>query len=132
MTLKGSILKPNETIAVGVGIGVVDAFIFNSQLPNMADIRTAAPGNQDIDVCRRQAVGLCIAVNGLVSLMTRDWNVFLIGGAVTVGMAFLCIHADQVNPATGKMGAPGNAVPDQDNAVPYSLPNYDSDTADGS
>jgi hypothetical protein len=132
MALWSSILKPNETVAVGVGLGVVDAFIFNTHLPAIADIRTADPQNTDIDASRRTATGLCIAINGLVSVMTRDWNVFLIGGVVTVGLAWLTVHANAVHPATGTMVIPGSdAVPaDQDNAAgPYSMPDYGDDQA---
>ena len=117
-----SILNPSQSVATGVGIGVVDLFVFNQHLPPMADIRTAQPHNTDVDAARRQATGMCIAVNGLVSLMTRDWNVFLIGGVVTVGMSYLAVHANALNPQTGKLdvGAPMlNAE-----ATVYSMPDY--------
>lgn len=121
-----SILNPGQSVAIGVGLGVVDAYIFNSHLPNVADVRTAEPENTDVDTARRQAVGLCIAINGLVSVMTRDWNVFLIGGVVTVGMAFIYVHANAVSPATGTMSAStGEISPDQDNANAYPLADYD-------
>jgi hypothetical protein len=121
-----SILNPSQSVAIGIGLGAVDAFIFSSHLPNAADVRTANPGNNDVDATRRQAVGLCIAINGLASVMTRDWNVFLIGGIVTVGLAFFYVHANAVDPSTGKMVEPGNAkaVPEQDNANAYTMPDY--------
>jgi hypothetical protein len=121
VALTKSILKPPESVAVGVGIGVVDAFIFQHFIPNMADVRSAEPHNTDVDAARRQATGACIAVNGLVSLMTRDWNVFLIGGVVTVALSYAAVHANAVNPQTGNMqGTPGQAPApeDQDNAMP--------------
>ena len=126
-----SILNPSQAVATGIGIGVVDIFIFERHLPPMADIRTATPNNTDVDSTRRQATGMCIAVNGLVSLMTRDWNVFLIGGVVTVGLSFLTVHANAVNPQTGKMegGSAGSINPDQ--AV-YNLPDYSGDTEENS
>lgn len=121
-----SLTNPSEVVAIGVGIGVVDAFIFTHALPSMADIRTATPQNNDIDAARRQATGLAIAVNGLVSLMTRNWDVFLIGGVVTAGLSWFAVHANAVNPETGKAGTPGNAVvsADQDNANAYAMPDY--------
>jgi hypothetical protein len=120
-----SILNPSQSVAIGVGIGVVDAFIFQQHLPPMADIRTATPQNTDVDAARRQATGMCIAVNGLVSVMTRDWNVFLIGGVVTVGLSYLTAHANAVNPQTGKMeGSSPSINPDQ---ATYNLPDYSGD-----
>lgn len=122
-----SILKPSETIAVGVGIGAVDVFIFTQHLPAMADIRTAQPHNTDVDASRRQATGLCIAVNGFVSLISRDWNVFLIGGIVTVGLSYLATHANALDPATGKM-AGGTPSLGGDDLQAYPLPDYSEDS----
>jgi hypothetical protein len=121
-----SVLSPPEAVAIGVGLGAVDVFIFSQHCASGVDIRTAMPQNDDADACRRQATALCIAINGLVSVMTRDWNVFLIGGIVTVGLSWLQVHANTVHPATGKMSAPGDATvqPDQDNATAYPIPDY--------
>ena len=126
MAFGQAVLNPSQSVAIGIGLGAVDAFIFSTHLPNAADVRTAQPGNADVDATRRQAVGLCIAVNGLVSVMTRNWDVFLIGGIVTVGIAFFYAHANAVDPSTGKMAEPGNAkaVPDQDNAGSYPMADY--------
>lgn len=121
-----SVLDPSQTVAIGVGIGVVDAFIFERHLPPNADIRTAQPHNDDVDAARRQATGMCIAVNGFVSLITRDWNVFLIGGIVTVGLSYLAAHANALDPATGKMaGGTPSLNPEQQ---AYPLPDYSGDT----
>ena len=136
MAFFNSILSPSQSVAIGVGIGVVDAFIFSHGLPNMADVRSAKPQNKDIDATRRQATGACIAVNGLVSVMTRDWDVFLIGGIVTVALSWLYVHANAVDPSTGKMqgGEPYAAgTADQDNAAGFPLADYDySDASSGS
>lgn len=124
-----SILNPSSTVAIGIGLGAVDAFIFSTHLPNIADVRSADPQNTDVDTCRRQAAGLCIAINGVVSVMTRDWDVFLIGGIVTVGMAWLYVHANSVHPSTGTMTAPGDAPTSGDSAQMYPLPDYDQASA---
>ena len=120
-----SILSPQHSVAVGVAIGAVDVFIFNQHIPNFADIRSAQPLNDDVDAGRRQATIMCTAVNGLVSLMTRDWNVFLIGGIVTVGLSWFAAHANAVNPQTGKLNAPGgeSIAPDMNS---YPMPDYSS------
>jgi hypothetical protein len=107
-----SILNPSQSVGVGIGIGAVDLLIFSMHLPPIADIRTASPvnmknpakpGNQDIESSRRQAVIYCVGINGLISLITKDWNVFLIGGIVTTAMSYISAHANAINPDTGKM-----------------------------
>lgn len=124
------ILDPSQVVAIGVGIGAVDAFIFANHLPNMADVRSAKPQNSDIDTTRRQATTACVAVNGLVSVMTGSWDVFLIGGVVTLALSYLYAHANSIDPATGKMEASNQAppAPDQDNASGFPLPDYDYST----
>lgn|SRR5487761_132413 len=124
MAMWKSILKPEHSVAVGIGIGAVDLLIFNHSLPKLADIRTANQDNTDVEVARRQATIACVGVNGLVSLMTRDWNVFLIGGAITAGMSLLVVHANAVNPQTGKMPASTPTLAGQSSAQMYPLPDY--------
>lgn len=106
MAFGKSILNPSQSVGVGVGIGAVDLLIFNRMIPGIADIRTARPQNADIETVRKQAVITCVGVNGFISLITRDWNVFLIGGIVTISMSYLTAHANAVNPETGKMAGP--------------------------
>jgi hypothetical protein len=126
-----SILNPSQSVAIGIGIGVVDLFIFQKHLPAVADVRTAEPQDNDIDASRRSATMTCIAINGLVSLMTRDWDVFLIGGAITAAMSWTYAHANTVHPATGTTQAPGEMKVTQDDlSHQYPMPDYaDSEQA---
>jgi hypothetical protein len=98
-----SILKPEHSVAIGIGVGAVDLLVFNGLLPNTTDVRTANPQNTDVESERRKAVIYCVGINGFVSLITRDWTIFLIGGIVTIGMSYVYAHANEINPATGKM-----------------------------
>jgi|SRR6267154_1803024 len=123
-----TILSPTASVATGIGIGVVDVFLFERHLPPTADVRTATPHNDDVDASRRQATALCIAVNGLVSLMTRDWNVFLIGGIITVGLNVTAVHANALNPQTGKMDGGTPSINPEQNM--YSLPDYSDDMSE--
>jgi hypothetical protein len=118
-----SILNPSQSVGVGIGIGAVDLLVFSHFVPAITDIRSANPENDDVETARRQATIYCVGINGLVSLMTRDWNVFLIGGAVTAAMSWLVIHANTVHPQTGTMQAPGEKAA-ADNTNMYPLPDY--------
>ena len=118
-----TVLKPEHTVAVGVGISAVDLLIFTHMVPGLADIRTARPKNADVETVRRQAVITCVGFNGFVSLITRDWNVFLIGGITTIAMSYLIAHANEINPETGKMAGPTEASIDT-GAEGYALQDY--------
>jgi hypothetical protein len=119
-----SILNPSQSVAIGVGMGALDLWIFNQHLPATADIRTAPPGNTDVETGRRQATIMAAGINGLVSVMTRDWNVFLIGGAVTAAMSILVAHANAVHPTTGTMKAPGEQSQQAENSYPMASYGY--------
>src|ERR1700677_3292222 len=117
------LLNPSQSTAIGIGMGALDFLIFSQHLPATADIRTAPAGNDDVETARRQATIMAVGINGLVSVMTRDWNVFIIGGAVTAAMSILIAHANAVHPATGTMKAPG----EQQSAAmqtAYPMPDY--------
>jgi hypothetical protein len=118
-----SILNPSQAVAVGVGVGAVDLLLFSHFVPSVTDIRSANPQNSDVDTARRQATLTCIGVNGLVSLMTRDWNVFLIGGMVTAAMSWAIVHANTVHPVTGTTQSPGESA-QSSNENMYPLPDY--------
>jgi hypothetical protein len=118
-----SLLNPSASVGVGVGILAVDFLIFDRMVPGVADIRTARPKNPDIETVRRQATIYCAGINGLISLITRDWNVFLIGGMGTIAMSYLIAHANEVNPDTGKMTGPteNSLTPDMSQ---WAMPDY--------
>jgi hypothetical protein len=122
MSLK-SILNPSAAVGVGIGISALDLLIFSHFVPSVTDVRSANPQNGDVETARRQATIYCVGVNGLVSLMTRDWNVFLIGGATTAAMSWLVIHANTVHPQTGTMQSPGESA-QASNTNMYPLPDY--------
>jgi len=128
MALLKSILNPSQSVGVGIGIGAVDLLIFNQMLPQSADIRRASPQNTDIEAERRKAVSYCVGVNGFISLITRDWNVFLIGGIVTIAMSYVVAHANEVNPATGKMTSSEMSI--DRSMADFALPNYDMQQAE--
>lgn len=125
MALK-SILRPDSSIQLGVLIGIVDVFIYSKSVPSLADVRTADPHNEDVETARKHAAWATIAFNSFVSMVTRDWNVFLTGGIVVIALDFMTKHANGVNPATKKLdqGAGNTDVAGQADMNTYPLPDY--------
>lgn len=125
MSLK-SVLKPESSITVGLAEAAAVYVIYQSALPNHADIRSADPHNSDIEAARKRAAWKAASILGLVFLLTQDVNSFLIGGAALGGIDLMTKHANAVHPATGKMAgaaAPGDAgAVDLSTATP--LPDY--------
>ena len=112
-----------------VGLAEVAAVyvIYQSALPNHADIRSAPAHNTDIEAARKKAAWTSAGVLGFVYLLTRDLNSFLLGGLALGGIDFLTKHSNGVSPATGKLSlAPGAAVQSAggDNSTAYPMPDY--------
>lgn len=125
-----SALKPDSAVMVGLAEGAVIASIYQGSVPNMADIRTAAPHNTDVEAARKRAAYKSAGVLGLIFLMTRDVNSFLIGGLMLAAIDLHVKHANAVHPATGKIAAAGSSITDAvtapagDNSDAFALPDY--------
>lgn len=117
MAVLNSILKPESSVLTGLAEGAAIVAIYTASLPNTADVRTAAPHNTDVEAARKRAAWTSGGVLGVIFLLTRDLNSFLIGGAVLAAIDFHYKHADAVSPATGKATLPP-AEPDQASVHP--------------
>lgn len=123
MNLK-SVLKPESSITIGLAEAAAVYVVYQSALPNHADIRSADAHNTDVEATRKRAAWKCASILGLVFLITQDVNSFLIGGAALAGIDLMVKHANAVHPATGKIAGSteqAQAV-ELDTATP--LPDY--------
>lgn len=123
-----AIIKPPESITIGLAEVAAVYVIYQNALPNHADIRSAPPHNTDIEAARKKAAWTSAAVIGFVYLLSRDLNSFLLGGLALGGIDFLTKHANGVSPATGKLDIPGGAVISPaaagSNATAFPMPDY--------
>jgi hypothetical protein len=94
-------LKPEFSVGTGVAVGALVYGIYQNALPTVADIRSLDAQNTDLDKAERSATWLSAAVVAGVSLIARDPTVFIIGGTMTVALAWMHRHANAVNPLTG-------------------------------
>lgn len=131
-----SILKPPESIAIGLAEAAAIYTIYNAALPSHADIRTAPANDATIEAARKAAAWKCAAVLGFVFLISRDVNSFLIGGIALGGIDYLSKHSNGINPKTGKLSAApaagatiASAGAGDSNAGAYPMPDY-QDSAD--
>jgi hypothetical protein len=101
--LTSAIKAPEGSITIGLAEAAAVYMIYGAALPNHADIRSADPHNRDVEMARRHAAWKSAAVLGIIFLMTKDLNSFLIGGAALGGIDIMYKHANGVHPATGKL-----------------------------
>lgn len=107
-----SILKPDKSVEVGLATAAVIGFIYQTHIPLIATIRgNAVPNDGNIEAARKAAAWEAAGILGLVYLMTRDWNVVLIGGAAMAGIDIVAKHHNGSAPVTSSpAGAPAAAA----------------------
>jgi hypothetical protein len=125
MSLK-SVLKPDSSVMVGLAEAAAVYVIYQSALPNHADIRTAPPNDTTVESSRKGAAWKSAAVLGFVFLLTQDVNSFLIGGLALGGIDYMTKHSNGINPATGKLAGAAITTPAEvsPNATAYPMPDY--------
>lgn len=96
-------LKPEVSLPVALAVGTMVYAIHSNATPPLIDLRATEPGNRDVDASRKIATWTSAAIVSFVSLVTRDPNIFIVGGAMVVAMDFFTRHANAVHPDTGKV-----------------------------
>lgn len=90
-------LKPNESMMLAVAVGGLVFATFSLMLPNNADTRSL-PGNvPDIDAAEKTATITSIGVVSGVAVLAKSPEVFILGGIVTMAMAWTTKHASKVD-----------------------------------
>jgi hypothetical protein len=97
-----SVLKPEQSLGVGLATATMVYAIYNNATPPIVDIRVAKPGDRDIDASRKMAAWTSAFFVSALSLITKDTTIFSIGAFTIVGLDWWHRHANEVNPATGK------------------------------
>ena len=96
-------LKPEVSLTVALATGTLVYSLYNRGLPSTADVRVGKQGDPDIDAIRKQNAWMAAAVVSGISLMARDATVFIVGGAMVVGLDWLTRYANWTNPLSGKV-----------------------------
>lgn len=107
-------LKPEVSIGVGLATAGLVYAIYSNATPNLADIRTAQPDDQDVEATRKLAAWSAVGVVSAVSLISKDPTVFILGGGMVVLLDWWHRHGNAVDPTSGKaapmVGPDGNSA----------------------
>lgn len=127
-----SLLKPEGSLVASLATMTAVYAIYSYGVPSIADVRTAQPGNTDVDAAERSASWMAAGAVAGISLLAKDPTIFILGGATVIGLAWWTRHANMVNPELGKAVAdfarPTSAVEAQaqEDANAYSVGNYET------
>lgn len=127
-----SVLKADGSIVGTLAVMTATYALYSNALPSVADIRTAQPGNKDIDASERSAAWMAAGVVAGVSILAKDPTIFILGGATVVGLSWWYRHANMVNPEHGQavpsFTTPSNSTDAaaQEDANTYDMGSYET------
>lgn len=98
-------LKPEVSVGVGLAVAAMVGAVWVNATPSLTDVRAAPPNDRDVSAGRKVAAWTSFGLVGFTSLITKDPNVFIMGGATTIAFDWWYRHANLVNPAIGKATA---------------------------
>lgn len=98
-----SILKPDGSIAIGIATVIGVAFIYDRALPDGATMHATDANDINIEAGRKKATWTAAGVLSLITLLTKDLNVFILGGVTIAALDFHARHANASNPQTGNL-----------------------------
>ena len=101
-----SILKPEGSIVAGLATGIMVYAVYDRSLPNAATMHATDAGDINIEAARKKAAWTSAGVLSVVTLLTRDVNVFVLGAVVLFALDMHTRHANMSNPDTGDLVSP--------------------------
>jgi hypothetical protein len=107
-------LKPEISLTVGLATGAMVYGIFVNGTPTVADVRKSPANDKDAAAAEKSAAWMSAAVVGAVSLIAKDPTVFIIGGSMTVALAWWYRHANMVEPEYGMAVPKGDNINEMD------------------
>jgi hypothetical protein len=110
--------KPEVSLGLGLATGAVVYGTWQHFIPNQADVRVGKPGDETLEKARKQAAWFSAAIVGGISLIAKDPTIFIIGGAIVVGLDWATRGNNWTNPLSGRIELnpftverPGSAAP---------------------
>lgn len=102
MTIR-SILKPEGSVGIAIATGGLVAGIYALNMPNAATMHATEANDINIEAARKKATITAAAVLSGITLVTRDVNVFILGGIILFAFDFTARHANASNDQTGML-----------------------------
>lgn len=99
-------LKPEISIPAALATATIVYSTYN-RMPSAADIRVTQAGDDTLETVRKQNAWFAAATVGAVSLIAKDPVIFIVGGAMVIGLDWVTRANIWTSPASGKVVTPG-------------------------
>ncbi len=127
MTIK-SVLKPEGSVVASVAtLGAVYG-VYQLNCGNVSQAHATDANHPVLETCRKKAGWESLILVAALTLITRDANIGILGGAGIIAMELSYRHAIMADTKTGKMAPPngGNAYTPAEDVTPIA---YQGETA---
>lgn len=94
--------RPEVSLGMGLAVAALVWGVYNTALPSIAEARVTDQNDRDLAAAERTATWTSAAIVAGVSLIAHDATVFILGGSMVIGLAWMHRHANQVHPEVGK------------------------------
>jgi hypothetical protein len=101
-----SILKPEGSIGLGIATAIFVYAIYDHSLPATAVVHATDPLDGNIDAARKKASWTAAGGVSLVTLLTKDVNILILGGVTLFALDMHARHANASDNVTGDLVAP--------------------------
>jgi hypothetical protein len=120
MPLPESKLTRATSVGVGLALAALVYAIYDQTVPATVDIRVQEAGDRDLGASEKTARWLSGGMVALVSLITMDATVFVLGGSMVVGMSWSKRHANYCQPGGASVMPSSRQILDGSTGVGYS------------
>lgn len=98
-----SILRPDGSIGIGIATMVAVYAIYDRSLPDAATMHATDAGDINIESGRKKATITSAGILAVITLLTKDVNVFILGGVTLFALDMHARHANASDKDTGAL-----------------------------
>jgi hypothetical protein len=106
-----SILEPQGSVVSGIATAILVYAIYDQALPDAATMHATDANDINIEAGRKKATWTSAGILAAITLLTKDVNIFILGGVTLFALDFHARHANASNPQTGNLVADQGYAP---------------------
>lgn len=91
-------LDRKGSVGVGLAVAALVYGIYDQTVPPTVDIRVQQAGDRDLAAAEKNARWISAGLVGVVSIITMDATVFILGGSMVVALSWSKRHANHCAP----------------------------------
>ena len=95
--------KPADSISTAALAGIGVFTVYGGKVGPVADVHATSPGDPNVNAAVKKAGWTALAIVGVLTFLTRDLNVPIVGAGAIVLEHTIYLHAEMANPANGQI-----------------------------